>query len=88
MGISRIFSEDGGTAPAKEQTSKDLTSQIGSSNRLFQLGQVYKTGTLKVYWNGIRQTSGVNLTETSSQSFTTVFTPNPGDSLVVDYMPI
>ena len=88
MAIARIFASDGGTAGGKKEQTKNLADQIGSDNQSFDIGKPYKTGSLRVYWNGIRQTTGTTITEQTGRIFTTQFVAHPGDSLIVDYQPL
>tara|TARA_R100000664_G_C2735717_1_gene125223 strand:+ start:127 stop:396 length:270 start_codon:yes stop_codon:yes gene_type:complete len=89
MAISNVFNAEGGTASlGTTEKSKDLSNQIGDSNQSFDLGQAYKTGTLRVYWNGVRQTNGIQISEASGTTFNTSFVAHPGDSLIVDYSPL
>ena len=68
--------------------SENLTSQIDSSASTFTTARAYRTGKLRVYWNGVRQFTGVTVTETSRTTFSLSFVPQPGDYLFVDYLPI
>ena len=64
----------------------DLTSQVDGSTQVFTVPEVYASGSLRVYWNGVRQVVTVSYTETSSSTFTTQFTPQDGDYLTIDYI--
>jgi len=66
-------------------TEEDLTSYINGERTEFTTANAYEGGTLRVYWNGQRQVRGETFTETTSTTFTTTFTPNTGDFLIVDY---
>jgi hypothetical protein len=66
-------------------TEEDLTTYINGERTVFTLANSYEGGTLRVYWNGQRQVRGETFTETTNQTFTTTFTPNTGDFLIVDY---
>lgn len=62
----------------------DLTSQIPSE--VFTTTNVYLSGTLRVYYNGIRQRKGVHyLDDSDFTTFSTYFPTYSGDSIVVDY---
>ena len=66
----------------------NLTSQIDGSAQTFTVSEAYQAGSLRVYWNGLRQIGGgVTYTETSSTQFQTSFTPESGDYLLIDYYP-
>ena len=89
MAISNVFNDEGGTTSlGTKEKSKDLAAQIGDGNQTFSLEQAYKTGSLRVYWNGIRQTNGTQITEASGSTFTTSFIAQPGDALIVDFSPL
>ena len=64
----------------------DLTAQIDGSTTVFNMPENYQFGTLRVYWNGIRQRTDDTISETSQSTFTTTFTPLSGDVLIVDYV--
>ena len=64
----------------------DLTSQIDGSNVSFTVPEEYQAGSLRVYYNGIRQVEGETFDEYNSTTFTTNFTPQTGDYVTVDYI--
>jgi hypothetical protein len=64
----------------------DLTSQIDGSNVSFTVPEEYQAGSLRVYYNGIRQVEGETFDEYNSTTFTTNFTPAVGDYVTVDYI--
>lgn len=62
----------------------DLTSQVPST--VFTTSHIYASGTLRVYYNGIRQRKGIHYVDDASfTTFSTYFTTYSGDSVVVDY---
>jgi len=65
----------------------DLSAQITGGTAVFNTSDSYITGTLRVYYNGIRLTLGTDYTETTSTSFTLTFTPPAGadQKLITDY---
>ena len=65
----------------------DLSSQINGSRTEFTVPEQYKSGSIRVYFNGVRQEIGNTITESGLDSFTTTFTPQSGDSLSLDYIP-
>ena len=76
----------GGTQRDLKQVN--LTSQIDGSAQRFTVPEAYQAGSLRVYWNGLRQIGGgVTFTENSTTQFTTTFTPDSGDYLIIDYYP-
>ena len=64
----------------------DLTSQVNGSNTSFTVPEEYQAGSLRVYYNGIRQVEGATFDEYNSTTFTTNFTPQTGDYVTVDYI--
>mgnify|MGYP003118333560 CR=1 FL=1 len=71
----------------RELKEANLTSQIDGSNYDFTMPEAFKSGSLRVYWNGLRQITGVSITVLSSTEFQTSFTPGDGDYLIADYYP-
>jgi len=65
----------------------DLTDQIDGSKTTFTVSEEYKTGTLRVYYNGIRQIEDVTFSETTTTTFTLSFQTVIGDYLAIDYTP-
>ena len=63
----------------------NLSSQINGSNQNFTIPESIKSGSLRVYWNGLRQVSSNTYSELTSTTFSTTFTPVNGDFIVVEY---
>lgn len=63
---------------------ENLTAQINGSATTFTTKRPYKSGTLQAIWNGQVQYEGT-VSETSSSTFSTTFTPTPGDVLIITY---
>lgn len=80
-----LFGSSAGTAEDMKQA--DLTSQVNSNRTSFTVPEDYKAGSLRVYYNGVRQTEGNTFNEHNSTTFTTQFTPITGDYLTIDYTP-
>ena len=79
-----IFSIDSGGGETMKQA--DLSSQCNGSNTSFTLPENYQAGSLRVYYNGVRQVEGETFSEHNTTTFTTTdFTPETGDFLTVDY---
>lgn len=78
-----FFNQDIGDNKMKQA---DLTSQVNGSNTSFNLPEEYQAGSLRVYYNGIRQVEGETFDEYNSTTFTTNFTPQNGDYMTVDYI--
>lgn len=80
-----FINESGGTG--EEMKQADLSSQCNGSNTSFTLPENYQAGSLRVYYNGVRQVEGETFSEHNSTTFTTTdFTPETGDFLTVDYI--
>lgn len=75
------------TGDGEEMKKQNLTSQINGTRTTFTVQEEYKTGTLRVYYNGVRQIESETFTETSSTTFTTTFQTIAGDYLNIDYTP-
>lgn len=70
-----------------EMKQADLSSQCNGSNTSFTLPEEYQAGSLRVYYNGVRQVEGETFSEHNTTTFTTTdFTPETGDYLTVDYI--
>ena len=74
----------GGGGTSGEHYTENLSSQIDGIKTTFTTTYGYMANSLKVYWNGQRQYSGT-ITELTSTTFSTSFTPTGGDVLIVDY---
>jgi hypothetical protein len=84
-----------GTQPTKDNCSgggsvneltEILTSQINGTRQTFTLTRSYVSGSLRVYWNGQRQTVGDTITEDNDTQFTTTFIATTGTELIVDFV--
>ena len=67
-------------------SAASLEAQINGSLSTFTV-PAHKQGSLRVYWNGVRQTVGSEVTDNGT-SITTTFIPQPGDALIIDYQPL
>ena len=72
------------SASGEEMKQENLTSQINGSRTEFNISESFSSSSLRVYYNGVRQTSD-EVTVTGSDSFSLSFTPTSGDKLLVDY---
>ena len=80
-----FINESGGDGADMKQA--DLSSQCNGSNTSFTLPENYQAGSLRVYYNGVRQVAGETFSEHNSTTFTTTdFIPETGDFLTVDYI--
>ena len=68
-----------------DMVKADLTSQIDGEKTIFIVPEVYTSGSLRVYYNGIRQVLNVTFTETTTTTFTLNFIPESGNYLTIDY---
>lgn len=75
------------TTGSEEMKKQNVTSQINGSRTTFTVQEEYKTGTLRVYYNGVRQIEDETFTETTSTTFTLTFQTITGDYLSIDYTP-
>ena len=90
MAIARAFNRDGGTLPDSSgsgaEVTENLTGQVNGQNTTFVTSQKFVAGKIRVYYNGVRQLIGDDVSEgveRTSISFT--FAPLAGDKVVVDY---
>lgn len=77
------YSIEGAT---EDMEQENLTSQINGVTSEFTISKSFNSASLRVYYNGIRQT-GDEVTISSSTEFQLSFTPTSGDKLVVDFKP-
>lgn len=87
MPIADVFgsSSSSGGGGDKLKTN-DLSSQIDGSNRDFTTSESYESGSLSVFWNGLRQSAN-EITELSATSFRISTAPQSGGSVVVQFYP-
>ena len=79
-----LFSIDSGGLDEMKQA--DLSSQCNGENQSFNVPENYKAGSLRVYYNGVRQVEGETFIEYNNTTFqVTGFTPETGDYLTIDY---
>jgi len=67
------------------EKTTDLSSQVDGIVEDFTMPEAYKTGSLRVYWNGQRLTNEAIVSETSSTTFRLTFIPSISTVLLVDY---
>ena len=63
-----------------------LTDQVDGVEDTFTTPSAYVAGTIRVWWNGQKQTVS-DITEVSSTTFSTSFTPPVGSGIEVEYRP-
>jgi hypothetical protein len=83
MPVASPFEPAGGGVVNLEY--EDISSQTDGSTQSFTVSSNYVSGTLQVYWNGLLQLFS-DIVETSSNTFSTSFTPSANDHLVVIYV--
>jgi hypothetical protein len=70
----------------EEMKKANLSSQIDGQTQTFTVSESYKSGSLRVYYNGIRQIIDVTFSEVSNTTFSTTFTPQTGEYLAIEYI--
>lgn len=71
-------------AIAAPEVGQTPTGTVNGVNTVFTTATAYRTGTLRVYVNGIRQKTSY-FSETTSTTFTFTTAPSTGDEVLVDY---
>jgi hypothetical protein len=71
---------DGG----EELKTVNLQSQSNNIRVVFNMPETYKAGSLKIYYNGLRD---IGFTELTSSTFELDFSPEENLPLIVDYIP-
>lgn len=85
MPIANVFgSSTSSSSGGDKLKTNDLSSQINGSNTDFTTSEAYESGSLSVFWNGLRQSAN-EITELSSSSFRISTAPQSGGSVVVQY---
>lgn len=77
-----------GSGAADNMKQADLTSQVNGERNVFTVPENYQTGTIRVYYNGLRQVKNDHFTEPNQNQVTLLFTPQTGDFITVDYIPV
>lgn len=77
-----------GSGAADKMKQADLTSQVNGERNVFTVPENYQTGTIRVYYNGLRQVKNDHFTEPNQNQVTLLFTPQTGDFITVDYIPV
>lgn len=65
-------------------TKENISSQCNGTRTTFVLNANFVSTSLRVYYNGIRQTGAFSIV--SDNQFQLLFTPQSGDLLEVDYV--
>ena len=83
MAINDVYGPSGGTL-SNETFTVDLTPQCDGTTQTFTMPEVDRSGSLRIFWNGLRMRA-VSISESTVKTFTLSVTPANNDSLVVDY---
>jgi len=67
-----------------EMTQENISSQCNGSRTTFTVNANFVSSSLRVYYNGVRQTG--EFTVISDNQFSLSFTPDTGDRLEIDYI--
>ena len=86
MSIASVFNSSGGSGISSLKMV-DCTSQIDNYTQNFTI-EPFATGTLIVFYNGIAQRLGDEITETSNSTFSTSFIPQTNSILFVFFQPL
>lgn len=81
--VYSIIIQSGGAGLSKE----NLTNQINGVRTQFTISEQIQIGSLRVYWNGVRQVETSTFSENTQTTFTTTFVPQTGETIVVEYIP-
>ena len=63
----------------------NLTSQINGERQVFTIPDQFVGGSVRLYYNGVRQVAGETYTESNDTQISLQFTPQVGDFLTCDY---
>jgi hypothetical protein len=66
----------------------DLSTQINGVTQTFVTPLAFNIDTLVIYYNGVRQRTGVEITVVDARTLTTTFIPEIGTTLVAVYQPL
>ena len=69
-----------------DMTKADLSSQVDGEKQQFTVPEIYVSGSLRVYYNGIRQIQAVTYNENTNTTFSFTFTPLTGSKVEIDYV--
>ena len=87
MPIADVFGSSSSSSGGGDKIkTNDLSSQIDGSNRDFTTSESYESGSLSVFWNGLRQSAN-EITELTATSFRISTAPQSGGSVVVQFYP-
>jgi hypothetical protein len=73
------------TSKGETMKKEDLSAQVDGNNTIFTVSQGFKADSLRVYWQGSRQTG--QFTVLNSTQFQLNFAPILGTVIDVDYNP-
>lgn len=75
----------GSDAFGSQQFEDDVSSQIDGVSQTFVTTYAFATDSLVVYWNGVRQRTGIEITIVNARTFQTQFTAPSGTVVVAVY---
>ena len=85
MPIANVFgSSTSSDSGGDKLITNDLSAQIDGSNTDFTTTEAFESGSLSVFWNGLRQSAN-EITELTSSTFRISTAPQSGGSVVVQY---
>ena len=73
------------TVSRNDFTTTNLSAACNGVQTTFNVPVDFIATSLRVYWNGMRQTTGGTVAVLGATTFSTNFVPDTGDSLIVDY---
>ncbi len=68
--------------------SEDLSSQVNGITNTFVTTDAFNTSSIVVYYNGVRQRTGVEVTVVNARTIQMAFVPEAGTTLVATYTTI
>ena len=88
MSLAGDVSAFGSDAFSQLPIEDDVSTQINGVTQTFVTTQAFNTDSLVVYYNGVRQRTGVEITVVDARTFQTSFIPLSGTVLVAVYQPL
>ena len=84
MVVDVAISKKSVRAISESMQNEDISTQCTGTNNEFEI-KPFQKKTLMVFWNGVLQRIGNEITLLSNSKFRTTFTPESSDSLHVIY---
>ncbi len=82
------FGGDNGGAFGGSNISDDLSSQVDGITNIFVTTFPFNTRSIVVYYNGVRQRTGVEVTVVNARTIQMAFVPDAGTTIVATYKTI